>query len=267
MRSIEEDSTHRKRPFSRRLRDFLYYRQLAFREAVVRKGRGWLKHRIRRRLVPFRLPPGPLKLHVGSGTERLDGWVNIDLQPLVEVDVCADVTRRFPYSGVHRIFAEHFLEHLALDDAVNFLVRCREALGLDGRLRLTTPNLDWVWSTQYTTTRSKTGVRDSPAAVQQALDLNRGFYAWGHRFLWNRQILEAALEAAGFVDLVWPQVGESDDVEFSGLERHETWEDTPELPHVLVVEADRGERRPELLAAFRERAEREFLSMLPTTHR
>lgn len=278
------------RPFSTRLRDFVTYRRRAVRDAargLVRRAPGWWKHRLWRRLVPYRPGPGPLRLHVGSGTERLEGWVNVDLQPLVEVDVAADVTKTFPYAGVHRIFAEHFLEHLALDDALRFLVRCREALADDGRIRLSTPNLDWVWATQYRLPDSDPGEAAdlSPAARpladlspadrplvdlsmrDAALALNRCFYAWGHQFLWNRATLAAALEAAGFVDLAWPAYGESDDPEFRGLERHETWDDAPELPHVLIVEAARGPARPERLAAFRQRAEEQFLRMLPTTHR
>lgn len=261
-RNVQEVVVQMAKPLSRRLRDFVHYRRLAVRQSVVMRGSGWLKHRVWRRVVPFRPGPGPLRLHVGSGTERLDGWINIDLQPLVEVDVAADVTRTFPYSGVERIFAEHFLEHLALDDALEFLVRCREALAPGGRIRLSTPNLDWVWSTQY-----GLDTESSHSRQKQALGLNRGFYAWGHRFLWNREILTAALQAAGFVELSWPSYGDSEDPEFRGLERHETWEDAPDLPHVLIVEASRGDSRPELLAAFQARAEREFLSMLPPTHR
>lgn len=254
-----ETPTHRK-PFVRRLRDFLRYRSRALRDALRLRGAGWWKHRVWRRLVPYRPPEGPLRLHVGSGPERLEGWVNVDLQPLEEVDVCADVTRTFPFAGVHRIFAEHFLEHLELEDAVDFLVRCHEALESGGRLRLTTPNLDWVWSTQY-------GPAGNADRALGAVAINRCFHAWGHRFLWNREILARALEAAGFVDLVWPEYGESDDPELRGLERHETWPDTEEHDHVLVVEATRGAPRPELLAQLRRTVGAELGSMLGTRHR
>jgi hypothetical protein len=36
-----------------------------------------------------------------------------------------------------------------------------------------------------------------------------------------------------------------------GLERHETYADAPDLPHVLIVEATKGEPQPERLAALR----------------
>jgi hypothetical protein len=94
------------------------------------------------------------------------------------------------------------------------------------------------------------------------LVLNRAFHGWRHRFLWNRELLAQALAASGFVDARWCRYGESARPEFRGLEGHETYVDTPELPHVIVVEAVRGEPRPGELAAFRRRIAEEFLNHL-----
>ena len=58
------------------------------------------------------------RLHIGSGRERLEGWVNIDAQALPGVDVVADVTKGLQFENVEAIFAEHFIEHLPLDLAV-----------------------------------------------------------------------------------------------------------------------------------------------------
>ena len=54
-----------------------------------------------------------------------------------------------PFADVASIYAEHFLEHLALDDGLAFLAECRRVLRPDGILRLSTPNLDWVLLTHY----------------------------------------------------------------------------------------------------------------------
>ena len=61
----------------------------------------------------------------------------------------------------------------------------------------------------------------------------------------------------GFIDAVaFVGYGESEVPELRGLEQHPRDPDTPELPHVLVVEARRGEldeaRHERLLAAARE---------------
>jgi predicted SAM-dependent methyltransferase len=172
------------------------------------------------------------RLHIGAGRESLPGWINIDNQGLKGVDQVLDVRQGLPFADVASIYAEHFLEHLSLDEGLRFLKECRRVLRADGALRLSTPNLDWVMLTHY---RGPT----SPEADARTdcLRLNRAFHAWGHQFLYNRAMLVAALRSAGFAETVFRTYGESDRAELRGLERHETWVDTPELPHVLIVEA------------------------------
>src|SRR5688572_6739950 len=88
-------------------------------------------------------------LHIGCGDCALPGWTNVDITPYPAVDAVHDVTKDLPYRDCRFIFAEHFIEHLELDATVAFLRRCRAALAPDGVIRLTTPNLDWVWATHY----------------------------------------------------------------------------------------------------------------------
>src|SRR4051812_49493573 len=91
----------------------------------------------------------PLRLHIGSGNVRLPGWTNVDAQRLPGVDVVADVTRGLDFAAAEAVFSEHFLEHLAIDDALRFLLEAHRVLMDGGWVRLTTPNLDWVWLTHY----------------------------------------------------------------------------------------------------------------------
>ncbi len=186
-----------------------------------------------RRTRPEAAPSGRVtRLHIGAGQESIPGWINIDNQPLKGVDRVIDVRQGLPFADVASIYAEHFLEHLTLDEGLAFLAECRRALAPDGVLRLSTPNLDWVMLTHYR--GPATGEKD---AQVDCFRLNRAFHAWGHRFLYNRATLSAAVRTAGFETTVFRTYGESGRPEFSGLERHRTWEDTPELPHVLIVEA------------------------------
>jgi predicted SAM-dependent methyltransferase len=209
---------------------------------------------LRRRRRP-ELPENP-RLHVGCGRERFEGWVNIDAADLPGVDVVADVTRGLEFRDCEAIYAEHFLEHLPLDRAVDFLVEAHRALAPGGLLRLSTPNLDWVWMTHY-------HADAFPEAKQEgAIQLNRAFRGWEHQFLWNRELLGEALESCGFSELEWCRYRESRHDLFRGIERHESYPETPELPHVLIVEARRGPRRADRLAALRRRIDRDFLSHL-----
>ncbi len=182
-----------------------------------------------------------LRLHIGSGNVRLTGWTNVDAQALPGVDVVADVTKGLDFTDAEAVFSEHFLEHLPLDDAIRFLLEAHRLLSAGGWMRITTPNLDWVWSTHYRL--------DGEAAEKQeaALKINRAFRGWRHQFLWNREMLAEALAACGFEEIRWCQRGISELPFFRDLEHHETYGDNEELPHILIVEARKGEPQPDRL--------------------
>lgn len=204
------------------------------------------------------VPAGqPLRLHVGCGDKRLEGWLNIDRTPLPEVDAVADVVLDgLPYQEAEAVYAEHFLEHLPLDAALRFLENCHRALAAGGALRLSTPNLDWVWATHYSLER------EEEVRALMPVHLNRAFHGWEHCFLWNHEMMALALTACGFTDISWHRHGESERPLFRGIERHEVYPDSPLLPHVLIVEAVRGESQPEKLAALQQRIRDEFLNHL-----
>jgi predicted SAM-dependent methyltransferase len=204
----------------------------------------------------FRSAPSRPKLHVGAGRARLEGWVNIDIQQIPGVDVVADVTQGLQFENADAVFAEHFLEHLAITDAIKFLLESHRVLAPGGWLRLSTPNLDWVWSTHY---------RLQATPEQKRLDdlaLNRAFHGWRHQFLWNREMLGEALAACGFEPVRWCRYGQSELPVFQGIERHETYIDEPELPHVIIAEASKATPQPERLERFRALVQRELLDHL-----
>jgi len=171
------------------------------------------------------LPPGG-RLHVGCGPLHLDGWINIDVRRDPAVDFVLDVRDGLPFRNLQFVFAEHFIEHLPFWEAQRFLSDCRQALAPSGVLRLSTPNLDWVYRTQY----------ESPD-IRSCFLINQSFRSWGHQFLYNAPTLEAVLRDAGFDRVEFVTYGESTRPELRGLERHERSADSRELPHVLVVEA------------------------------
>src|SRR6185369_14652782 len=103
----------------------------------------------RRQAAPAASESPVVRLHIGCGQQSLPGWINIDNQGLPGVDQVLDVRHGLPFRGVAAIYAEHFLEHLSLDDGLAFLSECRRVLADDGTLRLSTPSLEWVLTTQY----------------------------------------------------------------------------------------------------------------------
>jgi predicted SAM-dependent methyltransferase len=164
------------------------------------------------------------KLHIGSGPETFPGWVNIDNVRYPGVRVL-DVTYGLPFKDVKFIYAEHFIEHLHYNDARYFLRECRRVLRDDGVLRLSTPNLDWVWRSHYR--------RDATPDMEIAdgFGLNLAFRGWGHQFLYNFGTLAATLREAGFSDVVRQQYGESAHGPLRGIERHATNPDVEGVSH------------------------------------
>ncbi len=176
---------------------------------------------------------GAMRLHIGSGPVAIAGWTNVDVTAYSGVDVVLDVREPWPFADVELIFAEHFLEHLTLSEGLAFLRECRRVLRADGVLRLSTPNLDWVWLTHYKPPTELT----ADEQLIGCLEINRAFHGWGHQFLYNFRTLELALRAAGFVEVVSREYGMSDVEALRGLERHERHRDLPDAPSVVVAEA------------------------------
>lgn len=181
-----------------------------------------------------------MKLHIGCGPQILEGWINIDNAKYRGVDRVLDVTKGLPFRDVSFIFAEHFIEHLAYADAAKLFRECRRVLREDGVLRVSTPNLEWVWFTHYRLEMSEDD------QMRECFRINRAFRGWGHQFLYNFGILRATLLDAGFETVTRVEYGVSTHPELHGLERHELSPGWGSLSSILIVEAwGRGGKGPE----------------------
>lgn len=170
-------------------------------------------------------------LHIGCGPQILKGWVNIDNAQYPGVDRVLDVTTGLPFEDVSFVFAEHFIEHLSYDNAAKLFRECRRVLRDDGVLRLSTPNLDWVWITHYS------AVMTDAQQVDCCFRINRAFRGWGHQFLYNFRTLALTLQDAGFATIKPCEYGKSEHRELAGLERHELSPPYGSFPSILIVEA------------------------------
>lgn len=97
-----------------------------------------------------------MKLHLGCGTEILDGYVNIDIVKLPGVDEVMNVLNMpWPYTdnSVDEIKAKDLIEHLPSHDPqgnntlIKFIEECHRVLKAGGLLWLQTPgwDSDFLW--------------------------------------------------------------------------------------------------------------------------
>ncbi len=191
----------------------------------------------------------------------MDDWWNVDIRPFRGIDEVADVTAPWPWGDLEYVYGEHFLEHLELDQAVSFLAQARDHLRPGGRIRLSTPGLEWVWRTHFRPDESAVNV------VSDTYRANRAFHGWGHRFLYSRPFLEHLLEATGLSEIQFFAYGESNDPNLRNLERHGSYEIIDTWPNVWNVEATRGvSDASQPPGEFTDEIEREFVRYVRSGH-
>ena len=181
-----------------------------------------------------RLPQHGLKLHLGSGTVRLDGWVNIDLET-PEADVHYDIRRGLPLrDGAARlIYHEHVMEHITVDEGAACLRDWHRLLEPGGVLRVATPDLQYVVEKYRGDWKDQAWLRLPEYAFirTRAEMLNTSMRWWGHQYLYDGEELERRMRDAGFTTIRRCGYRESTVPELANLE---TREDS-----ILILEAVR----------------------------
>lgn len=87
-----------------------------------------------------------MKLHLGCGTKKLEGWINIDSVPECHPDVVHDITKPLPYAdqSAEELLAEDLLEHF--DKYVRYLVfyEWTRVLKVGGEITLQVPDFKTI---------------------------------------------------------------------------------------------------------------------------
>lgn len=150
-----------------------------------------------------------LRLHVGCGNSRLDGFVNIDVRYTPAVDLTADLNRFRLFSGnVAVIFSNAFFEHLYRQKRVAHLQGAFRALSESGIIcYIGIPNFPVV---------ARSYLNKAPGTVGEQFDLFHAYrythgdpeqaFGWYleqlHKSLFDRRELEDLLRQAGFANFV-----------------------------------------------------------------
>jgi len=145
--------------------------------------------------------PSVLRLHLGCGATRLDGYVNVDfpsdrhnvmdVRPDVEADLLA---MELPDECVDEIRLHHVFEHFSRVDALVLLIRWHRWLKPGGRLRIETP--DFEGSTDRCFSPSASYAQQA-ALVRHLVGDQAAHWAY-HIDQWWEQRFRRTLEPLGF---------------------------------------------------------------------
>jgi predicted SAM-dependent methyltransferase len=141
----------------------------------------------------------PIKLHLGSGENYIEGWTNIDrYRPGRRIDLVWDLNRALPFQdgSVSAVFSEHVFEHFNLLSAMSIFKDCRRVLAKGGVFRIGVPNMERYVRSYL---ERDTFIDEKwPGLPTRAIALEELFYCHGHRAAYDASILALMLDEAGF---------------------------------------------------------------------
>ena len=85
-----------------------------------------------------------MKLNLGSGKKKKEGYLGVDIRKLENVDIVADLTKipyPFQVDSVDEIFMEEFLEHISWREVFKVLKECWRILKPNGILSISSPDI------------------------------------------------------------------------------------------------------------------------------
>lgn len=82
-------------------------------------------------------------LHLGCGGKYLNGFVNIDANPRLQLDMWLDVRNGLPFrdASVDSIYSTHMMEHFYPDELARVLRECHRVLRPGAGMRIIVPSL------------------------------------------------------------------------------------------------------------------------------
>jgi len=150
-----------------------------------------------------------LKLNIGCGSNRKEGWVNIDLSS--NADLTLDMRERIPLSdnSAKIIYSEHFVEHLDYpENAKLFLRECFRLLEPNGIFRVGVPDASWPLLSYADVSdggyfRACEAERWHPDWCKTRLDHINYHFRQGvdHRYAYDFETMEYVLKETGFVEI------------------------------------------------------------------
>jgi predicted SAM-dependent methyltransferase len=141
------------------------------------------------------------KIHIGCGVNYLDGWINCDINGKYDVywDLMAD--NPFQKNSAKFIFMEHVLEHFKMHDGIRICSNVYATLEVGGVFRVSVPSLlslinGYLNDPNYIKIYNKNFPNKKIRFKAQLF--NSLFYEFGHKNIYDEQLLRFVLIRAGF---------------------------------------------------------------------
>jgi len=194
---------------SRSLRAYVKKRlPYGLRQAVEQLSEEWRlfgRHRRAAQKASRFLQVLPVKLNLGCGPKRKEGWVNIDLfESAADLQLDLRLDWPFPDGSVSYIYSEHVFEHFEIHFEVpHFLQEALRVLEPGGIFDVVVPDSEVALraygnpGATFWTMASQLGWH--PGCETQLERINYHFRQDGqHKYAWDAETLARALRTAGF---------------------------------------------------------------------
>ena len=146
-----------------------------------------------------------VRINVGCGHIKLDGWINVDRDPACQPDLFADLTAGLPFrsSIADYMHCEDFIDQITVTQAETFLGECHRVLRPGAVMRVLTPDLARLTDLYlHHPDRLEAMWRDNvPIDLElgtPAEILNLGMRLLGHEFLYDAETFELLAARCGF---------------------------------------------------------------------
>jgi predicted SAM-dependent methyltransferase len=165
-----------------------------------------------------------VKINLGSGHWKFEGWVNVDLDLESLPDVGANLSGGLPFaSGVARLMhTEDFIDQLDIEKAAEFLRECHRILAPGGVLRVLTPDMRKLAHLYLNDPDKLKSMWKEFVGIDLFVGtagevFNSGMRFAGHTFLYDEETFKALSKRCGF-DARRVEFQQSEKPELRGLD-------------------------------------------------
>jgi len=146
-----------------------------------------------------------VKLHLGSGSVHLPGYINIDANPAIGADMVLDLTKPLPYdnNSIEEIISYHFVEHLNGNDTNKLFSECYRVLIIGGALITECPDILEICKAFVSGSYSERylSYRGGPALITHIYGLGSNQWEY-HKNGYDLERLKNTLKQVGFKNFV-----------------------------------------------------------------